>query len=127
MLPPMLIASGSNIFIIFAIPNAKLSTYSSSKFFTSLLPIFSSISFVKSAAPIYSVIPSIFCICSLNFFFEQYASKQPLLPQLHCSPFLFITMCPNSNPALRIGFINLPSKKTAPPIPVPIHKKTQSL
>ena len=123
----MLIASGSNMFIMFAIPRAKLSTYSSNKFLTSSLLIFSSIAFVKSEAPIYSVIPSIFCICSLNFFFEQYTSKQPLLPQLHSSPFLFITICPNSKPAFRIGFINWPPKKTAPPIPVPIHKNTQSL
>ena len=115
------------MFIMFAIPNAKLSTYSSNRFFTSSLFIFSSTAFVKSAAPTYSVIPSIFCICSLNFFFEQYASKQPLLPQLHCSPFLFITICPNSKPALRIGLINLPPKKAAPPIPVPMHKNTQSL
>ena len=111
---------------MFASPTAKCLIYSSKIFPTITLFLL----FFKISTNCFPVIdlssPILSATIFLKFPIDEYASKQPLFPQLHFRPPISIVICPNSKPGLLADSSKCPSQKTAPPIPVPIHKKTLS-
>ena len=119
-------ACGSNKSIMFDKPIIRFCIYSFISFFTFVFSSFSSMIVNSSFPSISSSSFNIFLMFCLNLFIEQYVSKHPYLPQLHCFPCFSIIICPISNPVFFLGTNNLLSRKTPAPIPVPKHKNTAS-